>query len=223
MLNSSSNLYKREWLNLVFKNRNQSYGAYELRLHSNQNTLRALLIAAPLFVLLFASPKIYSWIKGEQLIDRSISFDDMTVIERAPIVEIPKPQEKIEMPKSEPIKEKIKTVKLPSNPVVVNKPIQVDPPTIDEVENAVVGPVTQNGKETDLSSLPAEGDGNGAGIGIGSGAGAGENAIYDGTSVEIYPEFKGGMKGWEKYLQSNLRYPSEAQERAFREKYLSAS
>lgn len=210
MLNTSSNLYRTEWLNLVFKNRNQSYGAYELRSQSASNTMRALFIAAPLFILLFASPKIYSLIKGDKTIDKNISFDDMLVIERAPIVEIPKPQEKMEMPKSEPIKEKIKMVKLPSNPVVVNKPIAVDPPTIDEVENAIVGPVTQNGKETDLTSFPSEG--NGSGIATGSGTGADENAIYDGTSIEIYPEFEGGMKGWEKYLQRNLRYPSEAQE-----------
>jgi protein TonB len=78
------------------------------------------------------------------------------------------------------------------------------------MENAVVGPVTQTGKETNLTSLPAEGNGNG--VGIGTGSGADENAIYDGTSVEIYPEFEGGMKGWEKYLRRNLRYPYDAQE-----------
>jgi protein TonB len=212
MLNTSSNLYRTEWLNLVFKNRNQSYGAYELRSQSASNTLRALFIAAPLFILLFASPKIYSLIKGEQPVDSKLLLDDMVVIERAPIVEIPKPQEQMEMPKSEPIKEKIKMVKLPSNPVVVNKPIAIEPPTVDEIENAVIGPVTQTGKETNLTSLPAEGNGSGTGPGAGSGSGTDENTIFDGTTLEVYPDFEGGMKGWEKYLRRNLRYPYDAQE-----------
>jgi protein TonB len=211
MINTSSNLYRTEWLNLVFKNRNQSYGAYELRSQSASNTMRALLIAAPLFILLFASPKIYSLIKGEAVIDKSLVLDDMLVIERAPIVEIPKPEKKMEMPKSEPIKEKIKMVALPSNPVVVNKPVIAEPPTIDEMENAVVGPVTQNGKETDLTSLPTEGNGNGINPGTSSGSGT-EEVIYDGTTIEVYPDFEGGMKGWAKYLQRNLRYPNDAQE-----------
>ena len=204
-------MYRTEWLNLVFKNRNQSYGAYELRSQSASNTLRALFIAAPLFILLFASPKIYSLIKGERTVDNSLPTSRIVELERPPIVEIPKPLEQIEQPKSEPIKEKIKMVKLPSNPVVVNKPLIVEPPTVDEMENAVVGPVTQTGKETNLTSLPAEGDGNGAVAGAGSGSGT-EETIYDGTSVEIYPDFEGGMKGWEKYLRRNLRYPYDAQE-----------
>lgn len=204
-------MYRTEWLNLVFKNRNQSYGAYELRSQSASNTLRALFIAAPLFILLFASPMIYKYLQPETTVDQARPDIPVTMAPIQPPVELPKPLEQIEQPKSEPIKEKIKMVKLPSNPVVVNKPVTVDPPTVDEMENAVVGPVTQTGKETSLTSLPAEGNGNGAGLGAGSGAGT-EETIYDGTSVEIYPEFEGGMKGWEKYLRRNLRYPYDAQE-----------
>jgi len=204
-------LYRTEWLNLVFKNRNQSYGAYELRSQSASNTLRALFIAAPLFILLFASPMIYKYLQPETTVDQARPDIPVTMAPIQPPVELPKPLEQIEQPKSEPIKEKIKMVKLPSNPLVVSKPIETEPPTVDEVENAVVGPVTQTGKETSLTSLPAEGNGNGAGLGAGSGAGT-EETIYDGTSVEIYPEFEGGMKGWEKYLRRNLRYPYDAQE-----------
>ncbi|ALL05157.1 hypothetical protein AQ505_06405 [Pedobacter sp. PACM 27299] len=53
MLNSSSNLYKSEWLDLVFKNRNQNYGAFVLRAESSKILLRSLLIATPLFVIPF--------------------------------------------------------------------------------------------------------------------------------------------------------------------------
>lgn len=209
MINTSSNLYRTEWLNLVFKNRNQSYGAYELRSQSASNTMRALLIAAPLFVLTFAGPMIYKQFHQEPVVIDGTHVVD--VFEIAPIVEIPKPKEKMEMPKSEALKEKIKMVALPSNPVVVNKPVIAEPPTIDEMEKAVVGPVTQAGKETDLTSLPIEGNGDGINPGTSSGSGTDET-IYDGITVEVYPDFEGGMKGWAKYLQRNLRYPNDAQE-----------
>ena len=212
MLNTTSNLNKTEWLNLVFKNRNQAYGAYELRAHSDQNTLRALFIAAPLFILLFASPKIYRAFYPEAA---SVDSNTETIVTMAavnPPIEQPKPLEKIEPPKSEPIPEKVKMVALPANPKVVNTPVTIEPPTTDEIENAVVGPVTQAGKETDLTSLPVEGNGNGLGTGPGSGSGTENSDILDATGVEVYPEFEGGMKGWAKYLQRNLNYPLDAQE-----------
>ncbi|MES2455752.1 MAG: energy transducer TonB [Bacteroidota bacterium] len=213
MLNTTSNLNKTEWLNLVFKNRNQAYGAYELRAHSDQNTLRALFIAAPLFILLFASPKIYRAFYPD-LISQETPICELPIIEAniAPPKEQPKPLEKIEPPKSEPIPEKVKMVALPANPKVVNTPVTIEPPTTDEIENAVVGPVTQSGKETDLTSLPVEGNGNGLGTGPGSGSGTENSDILDATGVEVYPEFEGGMKGWAKYLQRNLNYPLDAQE-----------
>ena len=212
MLNTTSNLNKTEWLNLVFKNRNQAYGAYELRAHSDQNTLRALFIAAPLFILLFASPMIYKYLHPEMTVETSRPDVPVTMASIQPPIEQPKPLEKIEPPKSEPIPEKVKMVALPANPKVVNTPVTIEPPTTYEIENAVVGPVTQAGKETDLTSLPVEGNGNGLGTGPGSGSGTENSDILDATGVEVYPEFEGGMKGWAKYLQRNLNYPLDAQE-----------
>jgi TonB family protein len=34
-----------------------------------------------------------------------------------------------------------------------------------------------------------------------------DNGIRDFASVEIMPEFPGGMAGWDKYLQKNMKYP----------------
>ena len=39
-----------------------------------------------------------------------------------------------------------------------------------------------------------------------------DNSIKDFASVEVLPEFDGGMKGWGKYLQKNLKYPPIARE-----------
>lgn len=45
MLISKFDLYKSEWLDLVFDNRNKSYGAYELRQHNSRTMLTAMGIA----------------------------------------------------------------------------------------------------------------------------------------------------------------------------------
>lgn len=219
MLNTSSNLYRTEWLNLVFKNRNQSYGAYALRSQSGRNTLRALLIAVPLFILLFASPKIYSLVKGKPAVDESTFRPDRIIdVIIAPKVEKPRPVEKVAAPKSEPAPKNIKTVKLPANPTVVSTPVEIDPPTLTELDQAAVGTVTQSGVGTNLASVPAEGTGDGTGISAGSGTGTENNEIMEMGGVEMYPEFEGGMKGWAKYLERNLRYPAIAQERGIKGK-----
>ncbi|RZK79085.1 MAG: energy transducer TonB [Pedobacter sp.] len=214
MLNNSSNLYKVEWLNLVFKNRNQSYGAYALRSESANDTLRALFIGVSLFILLFASPKIYTLLnKSDEVVAVTPPTERIIDVVLPPKIEQPKPQEEIVLPKSEPINQKIKTVKVPSKPVVVadEKVVAVDPPTVKEMENAAVGPVTQDGLETDLASVPAFGEGNGTGAGAANGNGAATgNEIHDMVSVEAYPEFEGGMKAWYKFISKNLRYPSMA-------------
>ena len=42
MLISKFDLYKPEWLELVFDNRNKDYGAYDLRQHYARNMVRAM-------------------------------------------------------------------------------------------------------------------------------------------------------------------------------------
>ncbi|ATP56960.1 hypothetical protein CPT03_10940 [Pedobacter ginsengisoli] len=214
MFNISSNLHKAEWLNLVFKNRNKNYGAYALRSQSSGTTARALFIAAPLFVLLFAGPMIYKHFYGKEEVMEPVNTDvviDINMAERA--IEKPKPQEKLEMPKTEPVKEKIKTVKPISNPIVVDRPVITDPPTLEQIEHAAVGAVTQSGVETSLGSVPTEGNGNGTAIGNGEGNGVKEDTgIHELGDIQAYPEFEGGMKAWAKFIQRNLRYPNAAQE-----------
>ena len=214
-MNVSSNLYKSEWLDLVFKNRNKNYGAYALRASSAGTTTRALFIAGPLFVLLFAGPMIYKRLNPVE----EVMVDETRIIEIAQIAapkEILKPkEEKIVLPKAEPVSKKIKTVALASRPEVVKDQFaNIDPPTIDQLRGAAIGPVTQDGLETDIPAVSVLGKGNGTGVGNSKGAdgtAAPDNNIYEG-SVEVFPEFEGGMKGWEKFLRRNLRYPEMAQE-----------
>ncbi len=58
MLNSKSDLYRNEWLELVFANRNKTYGAYELRRHNIQTTLKALVMACTLMISAVTAPDV---------------------------------------------------------------------------------------------------------------------------------------------------------------------
>lgn len=209
MFNTSSNLYKAEWLNLVFKNRNQNYGAYVLRSASSRIMLRSLLIAAPLFVMLFAAPMIYRHLQPQEVIETT---PPTGFIIDLPLPETPKiEQKKEELPKAEPSKEKVKMVKMPSNIKVVEQPVSDQtPPTVDEIKDAIVGPATQDGVPTDLQVIPSISAGGGNGTGTEPSSTEG---IYEVGSIEVYPEFEGGMKAWAKYIQKNLRYPGMAQEK----------
>lgn len=209
MLNSF-NLYKKEWLNLVFKNRNQNYGAYLLRQQSSVITMRALFFASGVFILSFAGPVIYRHLKPAEEIKPFVSDRVVDVV--LPSEPVKPKEEKKEPLKAEPLQEKVKTVKLPSRIVVVDKPlVEESVPDIKELEHAVIGQSNQQGPATQAQgSTEAKTSGNGSG----GTAEKEDNGIYEnGTStLEVYPEFEGGMKAWAKFIQRNLRYPAMAQE-----------
>lgn len=205
MLNSSSNLYKSEWLDLVFKNRNKTYGAYSLRSESSSITLRAFFIAAPIFILLFAGPMLYQRLHPEVLPQETT----MTTVDLLPPAELPEPvKKKEEPPAPEPVVEKVKTVKMVANIKVVERPVVEETmPDLKDLQNAVVGQTTQEGTATNAVVTPAVTSGNGTGT-----EPVVDNTIHDASGIEKYPEFEGGMAAWSKFIQRNLRYPYTASE-----------
>jgi len=211
MINTSSNLYKAEWLNLVFKNKNQAYGAYALRSESGKTSMRALFFGSAVFILLFTAPKLYSLFEKKEVDVEPINNEKVIDIILPPKVEQPKIKEELVLPKADPIEKKIKTVKPMSRPTPVDDAPAFTPPTVEDMNHAAVGPVTQTGLETDLGTVPSAGAGNGTGPGTtpGEGAGSGDE-IYNFRDIEAYPEFEGGMKAFYKFIQKNLRYPASA-------------
>lgn len=208
MSNFASNLYKSEWIDLVFKNRNKSYGAYSLRAESSSITLKALFMTIPVFILLIAGPGIYKRLNPD-IVATEVNTAD-------PIVTLPPPvatkveEKKVEQIKSEPELNKVKMVKLTANIKVVNDPVADEtPPMLDDLTDAVVGQITQSGQATQASATPVASTGNGNGIA----APVADNTVYDANGVDKYPEFEGGMAAWVKFIRRNLNYPSMAQER----------
>jgi protein TonB len=212
MINISSDLYKTSWTEIIFKNRNKAYGAYQLRAESSSITIRSLLIVAPVFILLMAGPGIYRRFNPE------LSITDVSMRPPDEIPVLPPvakaPEKKMDLPKADPSQEKLKTVKIPSHITVVEQP-QIDevPPAIKDLEDAVAGQLTSQGAATHESASPETGTGRGSVT-----VPAEDNTVYETSALEQYPEFEGGMAAWAKFIQRNLRYPEDAQEKGIQGK-----
>src|SRR5215217_8288687 len=85
MFGSKIDLFKRDWLDVVFANKNKSYGAYELRQTSDANTTKSLLIASSLFVLLFLSPKIAELFKPKAPVEEVVKQVEVVVQPPPPV------------------------------------------------------------------------------------------------------------------------------------------
>lgn len=202
MLNSSSNLYSREWLAVIFNNRNQNYGAYVLRLQSSSILLRSFLIVSGFFILFFIIPLVYSKTEKPQIaiIEREVPI---TLISPAQPLVKKEPEKALAQPVS-----KIKSVKF-SAPKVVHDDVTVAaPPTTQELSQSTIGPITQLGEENSGNVQISQNPGNGESTGTATGNG--DTEIYNVAGLEAYPEFPGGMAAWAKFIQKNLKYPGAA-------------
>ncbi|MFC3559299.1 energy transducer TonB [Pedobacter jamesrossensis] len=210
MFNSSINVYKTEWLDLVFSGRNKKYGAYVLRSQSSSILTKALFIASTFFLLVFITPMIYDEIFPASAQVTVTENDLPTLVDAIHQMKKPDEPKKAEPEKNEPIK--VKTVAIPSKIIVVNDNDLPEPPTIKDIQDAVVSNKTQDGEiKPNLVILNNTNSGDGGIKGGETASGTGDEVI-ELPGVDEYPEFEGGMKGWAKYIQRNLRYPYAAQE-----------
>ncbi|MGN8055978.1 energy transducer TonB [Pedobacter sp. 22163] len=212
MFNSLINVYKTEWLDLVFADRNKNYGAYELRSKSSSIMTRALFVSGSLFILLCFSPLIYSKLFPKEIVVETppteVKLDNLIHQMKPKTLE---PEKKVEPAKANPVK--VKTIAIPSQVVVVNKTELPPPPTVDDIKLAVISTKTQDGVVAPAAVITdnkSKGNGDGSGTAK-EGTGTPEDKeIYLGA--DEFPEFTGGAKAWSKYMERNLRYPSRAQE-----------
>jgi len=215
MLNSKLNVYSTEWLDVVFANRNQSYGAYELRKNYNSRLIKALLIASTVFIGAVSAPLIYERLKGED-IEPTVKdevMDDVLYTAR----EITLPPKKVEPVKpagGQPEQPKIKTVRFVEPKVVPAENVKVDLPTLQEIQNSTIASVNQDGPATGGNAIATTTEGHGGGNGTavdGAETGTSEEVVTAGA-IEHQPEFPGGFEAFANYLRKNLRYPGSASE-----------
>ena len=204
MQNHPENLATLE--EIVFQNRNKSYGAYSLRIDYQNVIKKSLLIGVSIFGLAVLTPML--WAKVESKINRE-------VIARVTDVVIPPPPEKIEPPKIEtpppPVeKVSIKTIAF-NEPKIVDTDEKIEPipdqETLDNTDaqisnkthDGVAGEIPTEDPDAIKTNQPE------MPIAVSTEE---KDRIF--LSVEQSPEFAGGMNALLKFLQKNLHYPTPA-------------
>ena len=197
-------LYKKEWLEVVFADKNKVYGAYRLRNDSSANASKALIIGSIAFILLFFLPKIYSLINGSDTVNTEVLNTEVVVLMP------PKPlNEKIVAPPPvEPPKSRVEQVKNPP-PIVTPDNLAIEnPPTVEKLKLADPG---QRNIEADPTGGIVINEPIGNGPKREAAAASGDDQdIYSFKSIEVQPVFPGGMDKFYKYLSTSIRYPAMA-------------
>jgi protein TonB len=216
MLNSKFDLYKTEWLDLVFADRNKAYGAYDLRNHYGDNMMKALAITV-LGITVAAVSLTISF--KHDVVD---IIPPVQIIPNIPITPplIEKPVEakkRVEPPKGTTAKPAAISPQVNANtqrvvpPVLTTNPVTTDPPVIDPNKQiAGVNNTADPSKPTtgilDAGKTPGKNPGEGVDKGII------DNTPYDPSGLDEMPSPVGGQAAWSKFLQKNLRYPDTDQE-----------
>jgi protein TonB len=192
MINSEFNLYKREWLSLVFKNRNQQYGAYELRSHYTNVLSRAMAVTFFTVAAFGITATVISRSKPpvearQPIVDVIIVPPKDNTIHEAKKIEPVKKQQTVEPAKAAlPVNVQKFVVMRPTAEPIIEEPKPIDASmAVGSVEVKVAGgEVTQN--------VPASGTGEGKGTGTTPGI---DDTPYDSSSgLEFMPEPVGGEK-----------------------------
>lgn len=195
MLGSKIDILKKEWVDVIFKGRNKSYGAYELRQTNPRNTGIALIIGIVFFSFVLSINTIVNAIEG--FIPKAPVKVKLTEIKLMPPPPPPANIKKPPPPPPEPPKPKVDQVKFP--PPVVKPDVEVheNPPTVQELKSADPGQANQKGDpnaEVNIDGPVGNGD---------KVTEADPNQIF--TAVENEPKFKGDFGA---YLSKNIHYPS---------------
>lgn len=197
-------IFNPVWLEVVFAGRNQSYGAYQLRKMSNKTTNKALLIGSTVFILAISAPLIARYVEGIMPEEKKEKITEVVLTPPPPVdVNTPPPP-----PVVEPPKPKVDQIRFPP-PVVVPKEQVRDeePPSVEELKVADPGQKTIAGDpsqevriEEPVGEAPV-----GAQV-------TEDTGIYDVASIELMPEYPGGIAKFYEWVGQNYKYTAAAQE-----------
>lgn len=193
-------LFRTQWLDLVFEGRNKRYGAYELRKENPKTSIRAFLGGAFVFILAMASPLILNMIPDSEAKN--------TLDEKVVLVNMDKPKENLPPPPKppEPPKPKIDEVKFVEPKVVEAKKVVEEIKTIEDLKDKTIAAKDQKGdKDADIVIDQPTGNAD-------KDAEIVDNNVYSSAGIEVQPEFPGGSAGWTKYVQRNYRTPEVEQD-----------
>lgn len=207
-----SNKYQGKSLDdMVFEDRNKTYGAFFLRSNYSKYLTRAFAIGTLIFCSLIGAAFAYTnATKNSDQDLRAIEID------LADLKEIEEPEDELELPPPPPPEPppppppEIAQVKfLPPEPKADEEvKLEEPPPKVEEVEKAVISSKTVEGADviSNFAPPPPPPPAITKPAGLGK---AKEEEIF--TTVEQNPEFPGGQTAMYRYIGDNMKYPSAAQ------------
>lgn len=182
-------------LDLIFEDRNKDYGAYELRKTYNKRIVMALVITASVALLALIGSYLSSTLKSKD--SGKVEIKEVT------IQDIKQEEEKVEPPPPPPPKPpdppKIEMAKFTPPKIVKDEEVQEPPPAVEELKEAKIDVVSQEGIKDEGIATPVEID---QGKQIIEEKKEDENQIFE--KVEIEASFTGGESAWRKFLERNL-------------------
>jgi protein TonB len=190
---------------IIFANRNKSYGAYQLRADYGNTLLKAIGLVILGFVSLFSTAYYFSNNGPDNQKSTPVYIRDtayIVTIGTPPVLKI----------------NKTSPSESPSSSTEKNKSDENSTLIVDSISVAETN-TTQSSSRTETSSLVVQGTGSAAGSGNGNitfkkdpdGSVLG-STVKNGFEVDREAEFEGGLKALRHFISSNVRYPRAALE-----------
>ena len=199
---SRLSIYETRWIDLIFENRNQEYGAYQLRRESVKSSLTALFMGLLFVASIGAITTIASHFNRDVVPNITIPIDseplEITKVDLDKIVEPTLPETQSQASEATILKDQL------INPVIVQSQDAVQDIATNE-ENKNASDVISEGTGT-IGLNPTSGNGTGTGTET-------IKAVDYGTTVvntailDKMPEFPGGMDKFYKYVGNNFEKP----------------
>lgn len=188
-------LFKRQWLDIVFEGKNKAYGAYDLRVKNPRTHLRALIIGGAIFTFLVAIPVLAQFLPDS-------SSDDETLDKKIVTIKLPPKEQPKELPPPPPPPPKVDQVKFVKPVVAKAEEVVEEPPKIKEIVDKKLGSETIKGDPD--APLTVEPVGNGPGDVVEE-----DNSIHNMAGIEVKPDFPGGLQKFYDYVSRNYKIPEE--------------
>ncbi|MFN9782561.1 MAG: energy transducer TonB [Sphingobacteriales bacterium] len=182
----ANKILQSDTLDILFENRNKEYGAYELRRQYHSRLSVAMLITGGLGLLFFMSSFLYK--PHEEQPKQTKRVVELTSIA---------PEEKIiepEKPKPVEVKQ-VRTEIYVIPKVVPNDQVKDNPPTMDQLDSAVIGTTHIDG-DVPTGNEPAVKEAISSGV-VEAPTSKEPEILID---VQIQAEFPGGNKAWSDYI-----------------------
>lgn len=189
---------------IIFQDRHQAYGAFDLRQQYRPILSRALGLGIGLFLLGLSMPTLYArfWPTDSSIIDQSMTEVTLTKLAEPP-ASLPIPVPPVEQAPAVNTVRNLPLVVMPEADVVDETP----PPTTDQLEDATSGTQTADGTgDIDVIAAPEAT----APTAVEKAIEVEQKTDEPFTVVEQQPEFPGGMGALRDFLGKSLKYPRAA-------------